>query len=302
MKVLIPMVLIFLARTAIAETIILELNDKKYGKASVPIEFVMPEKRIKTPVPLVILQHGSTQDASDIFGGSVDTDVHQYRLAKFALQNGFAVAVVDAFYKKGLRPGDKRKFPNAHSYAMQIAKYFSKNTELDSDNFFYSGFSYGGHSVHMLMNNLYFVKNAHKWAGLVSAEPPCVKFHEPRPFITPLLTIKGGESHYKPKPCQMMTNMYKNAGSDSEIVVFPKSNHFFSHNGKFVKGKAVNGCADNPVILKEGGGAVFLDGSIATREIVAKKCHTQLAGSGKTREDLDEVIKLSVDFFIEHLN
>ena len=100
----------------------------------------------------------------------------------------------------------------------------------------------------------------------------------------------------------MMTNMYKNAGSDSEIVVFPKSNHFFSHNGKFVKGKAVNGCADNPVILKEGGGAVFLDGSIATREIIAKKCHTQLAGSGKTREDLDEVIKLSVDFFIEHLN
>ena len=119
MKVLIPMVLIFLARTAIAETIILELNDKKYGKASVPIEFDMPEKRIKTPVPLVILQHGSTQDASDIFGGSVDTDVHQYRLAKFALLNGFPVAVVDAFYKKGLRPGDKRKFPNAHSYAMQ---------------------------------------------------------------------------------------------------------------------------------------------------------------------------------------
>ena len=100
----------------------------------------------------------------------------------------------------------------------------------------------------------------------------------------------------------MMTNLFKNAGSDSEMVIFPKSNHFFSHNGKFVKGKAVNGCADNPVVIKEGGGAVFLDGSEVTREIFAKNCRTQRTGSGKTREDLDKVVKLSVGFFIEHLN
>ena len=123
-----------------------------------PIEFFLPKKGIQTPVPLVILQHGSTQDASNIFGGLLNTDVHQYRLAKFALQNGFAVAVVVAFYKKGLRPGDKGKFPGANIYAMKIAEYFSKNIELDPDNFFYSGFSYGGHSVLMLMDNLYFSK------------------------------------------------------------------------------------------------------------------------------------------------
>ena len=123
-----------------------------------------------------------------------------------------------------------------------------------------------------------FQKNSYKWAGLVSAEPPCVTFHEPRPIIAPLLAIKGGESHYEPKPCQLMTNMYKNAGSVSEMVIFPKSNHFFSHNGKFVRGKAVNGCADNPVVIKKRGWAVFLDGSIATSEIVGKKCRTQRVG------------------------
>tara|TARA_Y200000002_G_C22633735_1_gene643695 strand:- start:198 stop:1106 length:909 start_codon:yes stop_codon:yes gene_type:complete len=301
-KTLISIILILLTQAAFAETIILELKDKKFGKSPVPVEFVMPEKGIKTPVPLVILQHGSTQDAPNVFGGSANTDVHQYRLAKLALQNGFAVAVVDAFYEKGLRPGDKGNFPQAHRYAMQIAKQFSKNTELDPENFFYSGFSYGGHSVHMLMSDLYFVKNTHRWAGLVSAEAPCGTFHEPRRFVTPLLTIKGGESHYEPKPCQTMTNMYKKAGADAEIVIFPKSNHYFSHNGRFVKGIAVNGCADNPVIIKERGGAVFLDGSIATKEIVRKKCRTQRAGAGKTREDLDKAVKLSVDFFIKHLN
>ena len=85
----------------------------------------------------------------------------------------------------------------------------------------------------------------------------------------------------------MMKKMSKNAGSNSKMVIFPKSNHFFSHNGKFVKRKAVNGCADNPVVITKKDGAVFLDGSLATSEIVGKKCRTQRAGSGKTGEDLD---------------
>jgi dienelactone hydrolase len=286
---------------ASAETIVMELTDRKFGKSEVPIEFVMPTQPRQKPVPLVILQHGSTQDAKNIFNGSVNTDVHQYQLAKEALKNGFAVAIVDAFYKKDLKPGDKSKFPQAHVYAQQIAKYFSQNSELDKNNFFYSGFSYGAHSVTMLMNNLYF-SGSYKWAGLVSAEPPCGRFHEPRAFIAPLLTIKGGESHYKTKPCQIMTDLYKQAGSQAEIFILPKSNHYFSHNGKFVKGLAVNGCADNPVIIKQSGGAMFLDGTKATKKIIKKKCYTKQAGSGKSREDLEQAITISVEFFIKNLN
>lgn len=286
---------------AVAETITLELKDKMYGISPVPIEFVMPKKAIKTPVPLVILQHGSTQDAQNIFGGSVDTDVHQYRLAKQLLNRGFAVAVIDAFYKKGLKPGDKGKFPQAHRYAAQTAKYFAQNSVLDPKNFFYTGFSYGGHSVHMLMKDLKFANDTHQWAGLVSAEAPCGIFHEPRDFVAPLLTIKGGESHYGPEPCDTMTKMYKDAGARAELVVFPESNHYFSHNGKFVKGKAVNGCADNPVIIKKTGGAVFLDGQEATRQLIKERCHTTKGGSGKSREDLDKVIELTIGFLIKNL-
>ena len=64
---------------------------------------------------------------------------------KFSLQtiedpkpnNGFAVAIVDAFYKKNIKSNQKTKFPQAKLYAKQIASYFSKNPELDSNNFFY---------------------------------------------------------------------------------------------------------------------------------------------------------------------
>ena len=287
---------------AVAETITLELKDKKFGKSPVPIEFVTPKKAIKTPVPLVILQHGSTQDAQNIFGGSVNTDVHQYRLAKQLLNRGFAVAVIDAFYKKGLKPGDKRKFPQAYRYAAQTAKYFAQNSALDPNNFFYAGFSYGGHSVHMLMKDLKFANDTHQWAGLVSAEPPCGIFHEPRDFAAPLLTIKGGESHYGPEPCGTMTRMYKDAGARAELIVFPKSNHYFSHNGKFVKGIAVNGCADNPVIIRKTGGAIFLDGQEATRQLIRERCLTKKAGSGKSREDLNKVIEVTIDFLIKNLN
>lgn len=293
--------LFFLSQLAHAETIFLELTDRNFGKTEAPIEFIMPDQTHQTPVPLIILQHGSTQDKKNVFNGLVNTDLHQYQLAKLALQTGFAVAIVDAFYKKGLKPSDKGKFPQAHIYAQQIAEFLSQNTNLDKNNFFYSGFSYGGHAALMLMNNLNFLGN-YKWAGVVSAEPPCGSFHEPRAFITPLLTIKGGESHYKPEPCLIMTELYKKSASKASIVILPESNHYFSHNGKFVKGVAVNGCADNPIIIKRSGGAVFLDGTKATKKIMKTKCLTDQAGAGKSREDLEEAIKISMEFFIQNIN
>ena len=284
-----------------SETIKLELSEKKYGTSNVPIELIIPDNPIKKPIPLIILQHGSSRDAGNISNGIVQTDVQMKKLSESALNNGFAVAIIDAFYKKNIKSNQKTKFPQAKLYAKQIASYFSKNPELDSNNFFYTGFSYGGHAALMLINDLEF-GDKRKWAGIVSLEPPCNIFHEPRNFITPILVLKGGESHYEPKPCKTMIDLYVSAGADASLKIFPKSNHFFSHNGKIVKGVAFNGCGDNPVVIGITNNLKFLDGSQANRKIVRKKCFTKTAGSGKSREDLKLAINTSIKFFKSKLN
>ena len=283
-----------------AETLFFELAERKHGLAKVPVELIFPDEPLNVPTPLVILQHGSTRDAGQVFDSIVQTDEHQRRLARHALDRGFAVAIVDAFYKKGLASNQKTQFPQAHIYARQMATQLAEDVRLDNSNFFFSGFSYGGHAALMLMGDLSFGQNK-VWSGIVSAEPPCNIFHEARKFDTPLLTIKGADSHYEPLPCQTMTNLYVSAGADAEIIVLPKANHFFSHNGKITKGLALNGCGSNPVIRKIGGGFSFLDGSPANPQIIRKKCFTKKAGGGKSREALDKAVMLSVDFFEKHL-
>ena len=266
-----------------------------------PVEIIIPDNPIKKPIPLIILQHGSTRDAGNISNGIVQTDVQMKKLSEAALNNGFAVAIIDAFYKKNVKSNQKTKFPQAQVYAKQVASYFSKHPELDSNNFFYTGFSYGGHAALRLMKDLEF-GDKRKWAGIVSLEPPCNIFHEPRNFVAPILVLKGGESHYEPKPCKTMIDLYASAGADASLKIFPKSNHFFSHNGKIVKGVAFNGCGDNPVIIGINNSLKFLDGSQANPKIVRKKCFTKTAGSGKSREDLKLAINASIEFFKSKLN
>ena len=89
---------------------------------------------------------------------------------------------------------------------------------------------------------------------------------------------------------------------DPELKTFPKSNHFFSHNGKIVKGVAFNGCGNNPVLIGMNKKLRFLGGSQANPKIVRKKCFTKTGGSGKTREDLKLAIDSSIKFFKSKLN
>jgi len=294
-------ILIISPSLSFSETINLKLSESKYGPSNVPVELMFPEKPIKNPIPLIILQHGSVRDAGHVSDGIVKTDVQMKNLAQSSLKNGFAVAIIDAFYKKNIKASQKTKFPEAQVYAKQVASHLSKNSELDPNNFFYTGFSYGGHAALMLMNNLEFGDNK-KWAGIVALEPPCNIFHEQRNFGTPLLVLKGGESHYEPKPCKTMVDLYISAGADAYLKVFPKSNHFFSHNGKIVKGVAFNGCGDNPVIIGIRNSLQFLDGSMANPKIIRKKCFTKTGGSGKSREDLKLAINSSINFLKSKLN
>ena len=85
------------------------------------------------------------------------------------------------------------------------------------------------------------------------------------------------------------------------VIVFPKSNHFFSHNGRITKGIALNGCNEKPIIMKSFENWTFLNGEKANRKIAIKKCMTKTSGSGKTREDLDFAIDETINFVKQNL-
>jgi dienelactone hydrolase len=281
-----------------SETIIYELVEPKYGSSKVPVELLIPSKPTRTPVPLIITQHGSTRDGGYLQKSIVQTDEYSKRLVKAANEWGFAIAVIDAFYNKGLNSSQKLKFPKARIYGRQVALALSENKKLDSKNFFYTGFSYGGSQANMMIEKKYFGKRL-SWAGIVAAEPGCTVFIKPRAFSVPLLVLKGGESHYAPKPCITMIKLYQNAGAKVELIIFPKSNHFFSHNGYLTKGLAFNGCDENPILIFRGSGE-FLDGTKVTKRS-RKKCFTNNAGGGKSREDLDTAVKSAMKFFKRNL-
>ncbi len=285
---------------ASAETLLLEIEERKFGKSEILVEIVLPSINQDKKLPLIVTQHGSTLDAR-IEGSKVRTDEHSKRLLQKAIGEGFAVAVVDAFYTHNIKPNQKHSQPYAADYAKGLAAMLSKDSRFDPNNFFFSGFSYGGHHAHFLFEDLNFTSE-HVWAAIVAAEPPCNAFFKAEKYDTAVLTLKGGESHYKPRPCEIFTELYQNKGTDATLIVYPESNHYFSHNGEITKGLAFNGCNDNPIIMQNDEVWAFLNGEKANREIAVKRCMTKTSGSGKSREDLDLAIDATIRFFKEKIN
>ena len=287
-------------RPVFAETLRLGIEERKFGKSEILVEVFLPSNGLNKNLPLIITQHGSVLDA-ELEGSKVRTDEHSKRLSQKAIKEGFAVAVVDSFYTHNIKPNQKHRQPWAADYAKGLAAFLSNNNRFDANNFFFSGFSYGGHHAHFLFEDLNFTSD-HRWAAIVAAEPPCNAFFEAKKYPTPVLTIKGLESHYKPRPCEIFTELYQDEGVDAELIVYPESNHYFSHNGKITKRLAFNGCNENPVIMKATGNWTFLNGEKADRKTVVKRCMTETGGSGKSREDLDLVIDATISFFKERIN
>ena len=73
-------------------------------------------------------------------------------------------------------------------------------------------------------------------------------------------------------------------------------------NGSIIKGRAINGCSDNIVIRLPKRKFKFADGKQTNREEILKKCFTNEAGKGKTRERLDEAINIALNFIDKHNN
>ena len=276
-------------------------DDKFPGKDVVIAEIHLPKKKLEN-ISVIIVQHGSNRDTFKFQKWDGKSDEWAKRIVKKGIENGYAVAVIDAFYKKGLKPGDKKKFPNASLYAIALKDILSEDLRFNKNNFFYTGFSFGGGSATKFLDERMKDKLTIPWKAIVSSEPPCNTVSYPIKIKSPILIIKGEESHYPVRSCVYYAKIIKEKGNNIELITIPKVNHFFSFNGKIVKGIAVNGCPDNIAFTYPDGSWKFADGTPSTRKEVAKKCISDRGGSGKTREKLDLAVDYTLNFFNKYNN
>jgi dienelactone hydrolase len=274
--------------------------DKRFpNNPEVLVEISLP-KDIEGKLPVIITQHGSTRDGKKIEDGAIDE--YSKRVIEEGIKQGFAVAAIDAFYKKQVKATDKTIFPNATEYANNLRKILVQDDRFDKNKIFYTGFSYGAEQVLKTIGAPFNNQNPSVWRAAVAAEPGCNSFHEPVKLNFSMLIIKGEESHYYIEPCKILEKEILKKGNNVSLIVLPKANHYFSTNGKIVKGIAVNGCRYNPIIKKSDGTARMYDGSKISRKEAKKKCLTSESGKGKNRKKLNEAVKLTVDFFKSNLN
>ena len=282
------------------EVIKFQVPDRKFpGKDDVLAQIHFPKDSNKK-LPLIIHQHGSTRDGLKFNEWGGKTDEWGKRLVKKALERGYAIALLDSFYKRKLKPTDKEKFPNAVFISQELSYILSQDERFDKSKFFFTGFSYGASQVLKLQDERSAYNNIFKAA--VAAEPSCNIVSVPYKSNTATLIIKGEESHYYPEACEYYFKMIKKMGNKIEYLSIPKVNHFFSLNGSITKGKAVNGCSNNIVIRYPKRKFKFADGTPTNREEVLKKCYTTIAGKGRTREKLNEAIDLALNFIDKYNN
>lgn len=276
------------------EVIKFQVPDQKFpGKDDILAQIYFPKKNNKK-LPVIIHQHGSKRDGLKFKKWGGKTDEWGKRLVKKALERGYAVALLDSFYKRKLRPTDKEKFPNAVLISQELSYILSQDERFDKSRIFYTGFSYGASQVMKLQDERSAFNNIFKAA--VAAEPSCNIVSIPYRSNTATLIIKGEDSHYHPIACEYYFKMIKKMGNKIEYVSIPKVNHFFSLNGSITKGKAVNGCSNNIVIRYPKRKFKFADGTPTNRKEVLKKCYTAEAGKGRTREKLNDAIDIALNF------
>lgn len=275
----------------------LTFNSTSRGAEKPVIAMIAIPLRAKYPLPVIITQHGSSRDGVVFPGGWGRTDEYSTRLIREGTKRGFAVVAIDAFYKTSIKPMDKRKFPNAHQYALDLKTILASDARFDRANLFYTGFSYGAGQVSKSVDIHTNFKST-PWRAVAAAEPGCNIISEPVKVPFPILLIKGSESHYYLEPCKYFERLLQAARVNVTFSVIEGANHFFSTDGRITRGVAVNGCRFNPVIRKQDRTFQFADGSPATRRLIKQKCFTKEAGSGKNRLLLDGVIDRVLDFFV----
>jgi len=273
--------------------------DKKFPDHPEVLTEISFPKKFSGKLPVIITQHGSTRDGKKIQDGAIDE--YSKRIIKEGTKQGFAVAAIDAFYKKPIKPTDKNLFPNATNYANDLRKILEKDERFDNEKFFYTGFSYGAEQVLKTIGAPFNIQNPNSWRAIAAAEPGCNLFHEPINLNFPVLIIKGEESHYYIEPCKILEKELSKKGNSVTLISISKANHYFSTNGKIGKGIAVNGCRYNPVIKMGDGSLKMHDGTPMTKRESRKKCLTTESGKCKNRKKLNEAVGLTINFFKDNL-
>ena len=252
-------------------------------------------KEVKKKIFFIIFQHGSSRDGMKFKKWGGKTDEMGKRIAKRGTEEGYAVVLIDAFYKKGI-DSNKRKFPQSIFYAIKLKNILSKDQRFDQNRFFYSGFSHGAGAALKLYSSRLNKINP-PWRAIAAAEPGCNTVQYPVKVPFPGLIIKGEESHYYLPACIYYHKLIQKVGNNVKLVTIPKVNHFFSLNGVIGKGVAVNGCTNNIALRYPDGSWKFADGKSTNRREITKKCFTKESGVGKSREKLDEAVDLTLNFF-----
>ena len=280
--------------------VVLKFNapDKKFPNKDLVLAQIHFPKLLNTKFPLIIHQHGSARDGFEFEEWGGTTDEWGKRIVDAGLDHGYAVAVIDAFYDRGIKPGDKLKFPSAVNIALKLGKILSDIEKIDGSKIFYTGFSYGAEEVLNLQGGRY--SNQKVFRAVVAAEPGCNVKPAPATINLSTLIIKGSKSHYYPIACRSYFEVIKKVNK-VEYALIPEADHYFSLNSKIGKGKAFNGCSDNIILVYPSGTWKHLDGTLTNQKEARQKCMTNEAGGGKSREKLDEAINLALNFFNKNL-
>jgi len=274
-----------------------KVPDKKFPNKDYVLAQIHFPKILNTKFPLIIHQHGSTRDGVEFEAWGGKTDEWGRRLVDLSLDRGYAVAIIDAFYDRDLKPGDKLNFPRAVNIALKLGKILSDSEKIDKSKIFYTGFSYGAEQVLNLQGGWY--SNQGVFKAVVAAEPGCNVKPAPALSNFSTLIIKGSKSHYYPIACRSYFEVIKKINK-VEYALIPKADHYFSLNSKIGKGKAFNGCSDNIILIYPDGTWKHLDGTLTNQKEARQKCMTNEAGGSKTRERLDEAINMALSFFDKH--
>jgi len=263
------------------------------------VAFFVPTGEVAAP--LIIAQHGSSPTESygqcPLFGSRKDcvkTDVFTKELVRQATQEGFALAVIDAYSELGVTSADKTRFPNATRYATHLRDAIRADQRFDQSRIYYTGFSYGGHSV---MNMLH--DRAAHFRAIAPVEAGCQIQPIARQVQYAVLFVLGDRSHYPPKPCLYLQQALLAQGADARAVVIAGANHNFGLGAsKTGPSRSLNGCTDNHVIV-DGPNWRHADGKPTNRKDAVDACTTLVGHSSNDITKMPEAVSHVVKFFAE---
>ena len=255
-----------------------------------------------TRLPVIITQHGSTQDKF-FKSGKGKTDVYSQQIIDKGLAQGFAVVAIDAFYPRNTKATEKELFPAAQFYALTLRNLLASDNRFDPERIFYTGFSYGGQMViEALMPLPSQYRNA-RWRAIASAEGNCQIQPKARADSPPSIFVLGELSHYPPKPCMYLSDQLKQAGNVSQHVTIPGASHYYSLTGVrdvVAYYRALNACTDNPVIRENHQLARHLDGTPTDLATAFKTCTGNRGHTRGNEEKLGEATDHVIRFFNQY--